>query len=192
MQTSPAWVTNRVGSMPHRRDPAAGPAPLLLQRRSVIVACAVAVALTVMTFAGGASHQILVGLLSDGLLLLAWLAAAIGIGGTFFRLPRRLRPGERPLAVGSVAPPGAPHTGLPEFESLYTPSSTITFGPRPLPHRAVGPAPLSLVTAVAVGLGIIGLFALLLGVFGVVHMFTLYLMLVFGILLGVRKLRVSD
>src|SRR5690349_15361827 len=69
--------------------PVSAPAPIFLQRRAIIASSAVVVLITMIALAGGGIVDILIGLLTDGLFLLAWLAAAAGIGGMFFRLPPR-------------------------------------------------------------------------------------------------------
>src|SRR6188472_3296010 len=116
-------------------------APLFVQRRTVIVACAIAVFVTILAFAGTATDQILLGLATDGLFLLAWLAAAAGIGGMFFRLPRRVEADPIPVAAAAVAtgttkstataitrgggggtiPVAASRMAMPEFDNIAIP-----------------------------------------------------------------------
>src|SRR5215203_1691177 len=122
------------------RKPAAPAAvPILLQRRTVFAACIVVVAVTVVAFAGVASDLILVRLLTDGSFLLAWLAAGAGLGSLFFRLPGRRTP-----AVSRVERPLIERIDIPGRE-------------KPLLHDAVGPGSLMFITAIALGLGVIGL-----------------------------------
>jgi hypothetical protein len=168
--------------------------PLLLQRRTVIVACAVVVAITIIALAGGAIGQIFLGLLTDGLFLLAWLAAATGIGGMFFRLPRRVPPlasGETKPATSGGMRVFASRIGLPEFGAIEIPSA-IHYGPRPLLHDAVGLGPLKFVTAVALGIGVLGLATFLFGLLGWLNRPVAFLMIVVGIALGALKLWRAD
>ena len=181
--------------------------PLLLQRRAVIVACAAIVLLTIIGLAGGAVGQIILGLLTDGVLLLAWLAAAAGIGALFFRVPRRVPQVSKlaataPPPLATPAPPNAlvrggpirvstSRIGLPEFESISIPDA-VHFGPRPLLHDAVGLGPLKFVTAIALGIGILGLATFLLGLAGFLTRPAAFAMIAVGIALGVLKLWRSE
>ena len=173
--------------------------PLLIQRRAVIVACAVAALITVVVFAGGAFDQVLLGLLTDGLFLLAWLAAAAGIGSIFFRLPRRPQSQELVEASSTAMTAGrgvgvpvpVTRVTMPEFQSIQIPSA-IHFGPRPLLHDAVGVAPLKFVSAIALGIGFMGLATFLLGLAGWLNRPVAFAMIVIGIALGVMKLRRAD
>jgi hypothetical protein len=170
--------------------------PLLLQRRSVIAACAIVVLVTIVGFAGGAAGQILLGLLTDGIFLLAWLAAAAGTGGLFFRLPRRPRADDegKVTAIAQTAagvPVAVSRVTLPEFQSIEIPSA-IHYGPRPLLHDALGLGPLKFVTALALGLGILGLATFLLGLAGMLNRPVAFAMIVLGIAMAVMKLRGAD
>ena len=179
-------------------------APLFVQRRTVIVACAIAVFVTILAFAGTATDQILLGLATDGLFLLAWLAAAAGIGGMFFRLPRRPRPEIAPAGAvtatgtaitragsGGVIPVTTSRMAMPEFENITIPAA-IHYGPRPLLHDAVGLGPLKFVSAIALGLGILGVATFLLGLAGMLNRPIAFAMIAIGIGLGVMKLRGAD
>ncbi|MEA2733850.1 MAG: hypothetical protein QOE14_301 [Humisphaera sp.] len=115
------------------------PAPRFLQRRTIIAACLLVALLTIIALAGVAAPEVIYRLLTDGLLLLAWLAAAGGIGSLFLR-----------------------------FNG--------------------GGCTLKLVTAVALGLGILGLATLLLGLVGGLNRPVAFALIGVGVVLGMMKL----
>ena len=187
--------------MPYRDDLVIAPAaPIFLQRRTALAACAAGVLLTILALAGDAAHQILFGLLTDGAYCVAWLAAAAGFGGVFFRLPRRPRRVEKvenaafatteiTRAGGTIAV-GVSRVGLPDFDVAIPSAHPLTR--LSYLHDAVGVGPLKFVTAVAIGLGVMSLAALGLGLAGHLNRVTAFAMIAAGVALAAVKLARAD
>jgi hypothetical protein len=166
------------------------PVPVLLQRRVPVAMCAVIVAITMMAAAGPGWPQVLLGLLTDGPFLLAWLAGAVGFGSLFFRLPPRPRPTE-----AMATTPGATHVDVarvapppPAVQSLSIPSA----GPVPILKDVVGLGPLKFVTAIALGLGLMSLATLALGLAGLMTRPIAFVMIALGVAIGLVKLVRAD
>ena len=168
--------------------------PIFLQRRFVIAVCVMVVGVTVIGLSGPAVLQIFAGLMTDGAFLLAWLAAAAGYGAVFFRLPRRARPVE---IVDAKVPttPGALHVDVaragPPVEVISIPGPTPA-GPVPMLRDVVGIGPLKFVSAIALGMGVMGLATLLLGLSGLMSRPIAFVMIALGIAIGVAKLARAD
>lgn len=149
-----------------RRPPTTSPPPAtLLQRRAALAACALCVLITIASLAGASSVSVAARLITDGALLLAWLAAGAGIGGLFFR---RRRGAER-----------QDHDDEQDTDDDKQDDDAATDETRPL--RAV--------SAVALGFGILGLITLLLGLLGWLNRPVAFALIIVGLSLATSRLR---
>jgi hypothetical protein len=175
--------------MPLRPSPTT---PLLLQRRVAIAACVVVVAITLLGVAGPAWNQVLYGLLTDGVFLLAWIAAAAGFGGVFFRLPPRPRPvSSTTTTVAPAVHVDVARVATPALEKISIPGAASVVAPV-AKDVVVGVTPLKFVTAIALGLGVMSLVTLALGLAGAMSRPAAVAMIAVGVALGVIKLVRAD
>jgi hypothetical protein len=169
--------------------------PIFLQRRFVIAVSVMVVSVTVIGLSGPAVAQVLLGLMTDGAFLLAWLAAGAGYGALFFRLPKRAY---EPEKVPASTTPGAVHVdvariGTPvEMISIAGATGPTPAGPVPMLRDVVGLGPLKFASAIALGMGAMGLATLLLGLAGLMSRPIAFIMVALGVAIGLTKLIRAD
>jgi hypothetical protein len=159
-----------------QRGAEASTRPRGLDRRGLLLALgALEVFALVLTYSGPSWPVVAYQLLVDGLFLVAWLVAAAGWGALALRPLRSLL---LPLPPGEGWGEGVSESGV--RRNGHSDSDT----PSPLPSPGGRGGVVLVVTAVAAGLGVMGLAALGLGLLGVLSQYTAFALLSGGWLSG--------